>query len=169
MTASPTTGSHQVTRENSMRPPFSRWAFQHIRELHPTRAIYRGDAPATQLERHPRPLDDLSLESDGGERINLRLWQEKAYVDAMLVLHDGAVVYETYLNNQRRHTCHQMFSVTKSWVAVVVLILVERGDIDLGKRVAFYLPELADSAFGDATLQQLMDMSVAVDFDEEYE
>ena len=165
----PSVANIQVTRSNFMQPPFNRWAFQHIRELHPTRRIYRGDGPVTKLERNPLPLHELSIENDRGQKINLQSWQEAAFVDAMLVLRDGIVVYETYLNGQRRDTCHQMFSVTKSWVAVVVLLLAERGRLDLEKRVACYVPELADSAFGDATVQQLMDMTVAVDYDEEYE
>lgn len=159
----------QVTRSNFMQAPFNRWAFQHIRELHPTRGLCRGEGPVTRLRHNPLPLHELSFEFDGGRRTGLQQWQRDAFVDAMLILHEGVVVHETYLNGQHRETCHQMFSVTKSWVAVAVLLMAERGSIDLEKNVARYLPELVDSGFGDATVQQLMDMTVAVDFDEEYE
>jgi hypothetical protein len=158
-----------VTRANFMQAPFNRWAFQHIRELQPTREIYRGDGPVSGLVEAPQPLHQIVFDIADGRRVNLPQWQQEAFVDTMLVMHGGGVVYETYLNDQHRQTRHQMFSVTKSWVAVVVLVMAEQGRIDLDKMVVDYLPELAHSAFGDATVQQLMDMTVAVDYDEEYE
>ena len=158
-----------VTRANFMQAPFNRWAFQHIRELQPTRELYRGDGPVSRLEDNPQALDELLFGVAEGRRISLQHWQEEAFVDAMVVLHQGRVAYEAYLNGQQRETRHQMFSVTKSWVAVAVLIMAEQGRIEMDKKAAHYLPELADSAFGDATVQQLMDMTVAVDYDEEYE
>ena len=46
---------------------------------------------------------------------------------------------------------------------------VASGAIDVGALVAHYLPELADSAFGDATVQQVLDMTASVQFDEAYD
>jgi CubicO group peptidase (beta-lactamase class C family) len=169
MTEFQPSGDKPVTRTNFMQAPFNRWAFQHIRELQPTREIYRGDGPVSRLESIPQVLNELLFDGAEGRQTNLQQWQQQACVDAMLVLHKGSVAYEVYLNGQQPQTRHQMFSVTKSWVVVVVLIMAEQGRIDLNRNVANYLPELANSAFGDATVQQLMDMTVAVDYDEEYE
>ena len=39
----------QVTTGNFMAAPNNRWSFQHIRELHPTREVYRGGGPVAKL------------------------------------------------------------------------------------------------------------------------
>jgi hypothetical protein len=59
-------------------------------------------------------------------------------------------------------------SVTKSVVGILGAMLVAEGTIDPGKRVSAYVPELADSAFGDATVRQVMDMTTALQFSEDY-
>jgi CubicO group peptidase (beta-lactamase class C family) len=40
--------------------------------------------------------------------------------------------------------------------------------VDPGEPVPRYVPELAGSAYGDVTVQQVLDMTVAVDYDENY-
>ena len=52
----------RVTRENWRLYPFSRWAFQHTRELVPSRAIRRSNAPRAL----PESLANLAeLDVDG--------------------------------------------------------------------------------------------------------
>jgi CubicO group peptidase (beta-lactamase class C family) len=50
----------------------------------------------------------------------------------------------------------------------MVAMLAHDGKIDLSKRIDHYLPELKGSGFADATVQQLMDMTVAIEFNEDY-
>jgi CubicO group peptidase (beta-lactamase class C family) len=47
-------------------------------------------------------------------------------------------------------------------------MLVAEGALDPGALVKKYIPELASSGFGDATVTQLLDMTTAIDFDENY-
>ena len=157
-----------VTLDNFMQAPHNRWAFQHIRELHPTRRIYRGDQSSSTLTSNPRDLDSLVF-GVSARTLDLPTWQQEAYADAMVVLHRGELIYEQYFNDQNASTPHQMFSVTKSWVAVAVLSAAHDGVIDLDGEAVGYVPELAGSAFADATVQQLLDMNVGIKFDEEYE
>ena len=83
-----------VTLENFMVPPYNRWSFQHIRELLPTRAVYRGDGPARALDKAPLPLDELKFELYGGQTIDLPTWLEESKTDSFLVLHKGRIVYD---------------------------------------------------------------------------
>ena len=62
-----------------------------------------------------------------------------------------------------------MFSATKSFVATLALQFIEEGTIDPDKTIAAYLPELAGSAFGDATVQQVLDMTTSIRYSEDYE
>lgn len=157
-----------VTLANFMQPPFSSWAFHHMRELVPTAEVYAGSGEPVPLAERPVDLDGLTFELVGGGSTDLANWLEASATDSFLVLHEGDIVYETYRNGMQPHSQHQMFSVTKSFVGTLVLMLIEEGRIDADKPVAGYLPELAASAFGDATVQQVLDMSTSIHFREEY-
>jgi hypothetical protein len=61
-----------------------------------------------------------------------------------------------------------VFSVSKSITAALAGVLVEQGLLDPTKPVAEYIPELADSGYRDASLQQVLDMVVNIDFNEDY-
>jgi CubicO group peptidase (beta-lactamase class C family) len=158
-----------VRRGNFMTAPANRWAFQHIRELQPTREISRGDEPASKLESVPLDLGKVTGTVREGRVISLDQLVEEAHTDAMLVMHKGRIVYERYLNGQTARTQHQMFSATKSFVGTLMLMLIEEGKVDPTQTVASLVPELKDSAFGDATVQQVLDMTTAVDYREIYD
>lgn len=59
-------------------------------------------------------------------------------------------------------------SVTKTFVGTLATILAAEGALDPSKRVAQYVPELAASAFGSATVRQVMDMTTGIKFSENY-
>ena len=165
----PPPADKRVTRRNFMGAPQNRWSLQRIRELQPTREIYRGTGPVAALASEPVALDDLEVEVSGGRRVSVSRWQREAYTHAMLVLHRGVLVYEKYLNDMEPHTQHVMFSVTKSFVGAMLLALIEADRVDPALPVGHYLPELKDSAFGDATVQQVLDMTTAVSYSEVYD
>ena len=85
-----------------------------------------------------------------------------------VVLHGGDVAYEKYFNDQTPGTQHLMFSVTKSFTGTMMLMLMEQGRIDAESLVAEYLPELKNTAFGDATVQQILDMTNSINYVEDY-
>lgn len=158
----------RVSRENFMLPPYNRWAFQHIRELQPTREVSRGRESVAALQVAPVDLADRSYKVSGDREITLDEWLEEAATDSFLVLHKGKVVYERYLNGQRESTQHQMFSATKSFVGTLALMLIDEGLVDPTRAMRSYVPELKGSAFGDATVQQVLDMTTSVAFNEDY-
>ncbi|MBP6699909.1 MAG: serine hydrolase [Halioglobus sp.] len=159
----------RVTRDNFMLYPYSRWAFQNMRELQPTRGIFRGDDPVAPLAADPVDLDALTFTVANGRKVSLGSWLDESVTDSFLVLHKGELVYERYFNGMVRSSQHQMFSVTKSFVGTLVLCLIEEGAIDPAKTIQHYLPELGESAFGEATVQQVLDMTTSIEFSEAYE
>jgi CubicO group peptidase (beta-lactamase class C family) len=84
------------------------------------------------------------------------------------VLHKGTLVYERYFNGMARPSLHQMFSVTKSFIGTLTLCLIDEGTIEPGQQVQQYLPEMRGSAFGEATVQQVLDMTTSIEFSEDY-
>ena len=150
------------------RPPWNRWAFQHIREILPTVEVWRGSGPSRPLPRAERDLDDLPVEDSAGRPVTLAGLLDETYTDGFLVLKDGAVAYERMFNGMSERTLHLSQSMAKSVTATVCGILVGRGLIDPRRPVTDYLPELAETGWAGASLQQVLDMTTGVKFSEEY-
>ena len=158
--------------------PKARWTVCHIRELFPTVAVSRGlDAPLPLVYAPHHEFADLREEIDaltftpmnGGGPMT---WAESLhanYTDGMLILHEGRVVYERYAGCLAETGKHAAMSMTKSTVGLLAEILIAEGQLDDGAPVADYVPELADSAFGTATVRQVMDMTTSLVFDENYD
>ena len=150
--------------------PQSRWSFSHWRELFPTRNVSRGAGPVSALPRGaPAELDGLTFTPLGGDRP--MTWAESLganYTDGIVVLHRGRIVYEKDFPILPADRQHIAFSVTKSFIGTLGAMLVAEGKLDAAATVTKYIPELAESAFGDATVQQVLDMTTALDYSEDY-
>ena len=92
----------------------------------------------------------------------------KTHTDSIVVLHEGKIVYEKYFNGQEPDTPHIQFSITKSLLSLIVNHLIQNEVINPEKRICEYIPELKDSAYGDARILEVLDMTVGIKFNEEY-
>lgn len=90
------------------------------------------------------------------------------YTDGVVVMHRGAIVYERYFGALKPEGQHIAHSVTKSFVGTIAATLITEGKLDPNAKVARYLPELKDSAFGDATVRQVLDMTTGLEYSEVY-
>lgn len=159
---------YRATRENWRIYPFSRWAFQHTRELVPSRAIPPSAQPRVLDFFAPIDLASLAFDDGEGQRITWSQFLERTYADALLVLHNGKIVYEYHANGMTPAKPHMLFSITKSIVGLVTERLIANGEIDPATKVADLLPELAETGFGPATIRHLLDMTDGAAFDEDY-
>jgi len=150
------------------RPPWNRWAFQHIREILPTAEVWRGSGPAKRLPRAERDLDGIAVKSSIQGETTLAGLLDETYTDGFLVLKDGAVAYERTFNGMTERTLHLSQSMAKSVTSSVFGILVGRGLLDPKRLVTDYLPELTATAWQGATLQHVLDMRSGVKFSEDY-
>ena len=168
MSTFPPTAEQVVNDQNRGKYPQLRWTLQHTRELVPTRNIPRGTGVASALPSAEKNLDAYTFDDDKGGKITVADWLKNTYTDAVVVLHKGRVVYERYLNQMRPETPHLLFSVTKSFTGLLAAQLVHEGKIDPNALVTKYVPELAESAWGDMKVREVMDMTGAVRFREVY-
>lgn len=159
----------RVTWENWIHAPFNRWGFQHLAELRPSLVVYGGAGAASPLQAAPMDLDSFRFESISGAEQTLGEHLAAGFTDAFLVLQAGKVVYERYWNGQTPATRHIMFSVTKSFIGLMAETLIHRGILDATAPVLRYVPELAGSAFADATIRHVLDMAVGIDYVEQYD
>ena len=150
--------------------PQTRWSFSNFRQLVPTTQVSRGTGAPQPLPRALRTdLDAVTFVPLGktepmtwGEAFNAN------YTDGVVVLHQGRIVYERYAGALRPDGQHITMSVTKSFFGTLGAMLVAEGKLDEKATVARYVPELKDSAFGDATIRQVLDMRTGLKYSENY-
>ncbi|MGX4726253.1 beta-lactamase family protein [Pseudomonas corrugata] len=160
---------HRVTWHNWMRAPFNQWGFRNLARLRPSIDVQAGAGPVSVLKRAPLALDELHFNSECGLSISVLEHLVASQTDAFLVMQGGTVLFERYFNGQEPQDRHVMFSVTKSLIGTLGEQLVSDGVLDPALPAAHYVPELEGSAYADATVRQLFDMAVGIQYSEVYE
>jgi len=168
MQGRPVPRDNRVTLTNWMTAPFNRWSLQHVAEILPTVTVYRGDGPVVELPSSKHDIGMLRFESATGKNLSISQWLAMSYTDGFIVLQNGQVVYEVYLNNMRPRTAHLSYSISKSVIGILAGILVDAGDLDPARNVEDYVPELQHSGFAGYTVRELLDMLAAIDWNEDY-
>ncbi|MEC5214079.1 CubicO group peptidase (beta-lactamase class C family) [Polaromonas sp. CG_9.5] len=150
--------------------PKLRWTVCNFRELMPSVGVNNGTKGASKLPAALNAsLDQVSFTPLGSDK--KMSWNDAFdvnYTDGVIVLHHGRVVYERYAGCLGPDTLHGAMSVTKSLTGLLGEVLVAEGKLDEKAQVGSLIPELKDSAFGDATVRQVMDMTTALDYSEDY-
>ena len=172
MVGAPPPADRQIRFEDGsyFRFPQWRWSVANFRQLMPTVNVSRGLTPAVPLKTRQRnDIDALTFVPLGREQpITWAQSLQENYTDGIVILHRGELVYERYFGVLKPEGQHGAMSVTKTFVGTLAALLVAEGTLDPGRKVADYVPELAQSAFGSATVRQLMDMTTAIRFSEDY-
>jgi CubicO group peptidase (beta-lactamase class C family) len=150
--------------------PAMRWSVSNFRQLMPTINVSRGLGAPVPLESALRTDIDALTFTPLGAKAPMTWSQslDATYTDGIVVMHRGKIVYERYFGVLKPDGQHAAMSVTKSVIGTLGAMLVVEGQIDAGKRVSDYVPELASSAFGDATVRQVLDMTTGLRYSEDY-
>jgi len=148
--------------------PELRWAWSNIRQLVPTVNVWRGAGPASVLPREEHDIGASASVTMDGRPMTFERMLEETYADGIAVLHRGKLIYERYFGALKPHKPHIAMSVTKSFTGTLAGILVAEGKIDPQAPVTDYVPELKASAFGDARVQEVMDMTTGLEYTEVY-
>lgn len=163
----PPPAAAQVTLANWRQAPFSRWAFHHVREVVPSAAIPRGPR-AWRLPRAVEPVERITFATPGGGETSVAAMLAETHTDGFLVLKHGQIVCERYDHGHGPGAAHIIFSISKSLTGLVAGILADRGSLDVDAPVVRYVPEADASAYGECTVQHLLDMTVSIEFEEDY-
>lgn len=150
--------------------PALRYSVVHMREFLPTINVSRG------LEDAERFSYDIDQNIDTvtflpWNSTTPMTWKESLqanYTDGLLILHRGEIIYEKYFGEMAQDRVHAVMSVSKTFTGTLAAVLVTEGVLDENALVKDYVPELANSAFGDATVREIMDMTSALQFSENY-
>ena len=151
--------------------PKLRWTVCHFRELLPTEQISRGIGMPEPLEYDldETTIDALIFRPMGSQET--MTWKDSLaanYTDGVLILHKGKIVYERFFGCLDEFGKHGIMSMTKSMTGLLAEILVAEGSLDDTQLMRSIVPELAGSAFGNATIRQVMDMTTGLAYSEDY-
>lgn len=169
MTGLPPAAERRVNLANMLLPPYNRWAFQHMGQLCPNLVVAAGNASPSDLGPSQDLLEGFSFTSRGGQQISLQDHLDATFTDGFLVLKQGRVLCERYFNHQRPDTRHIMFSVTKSVTGALAEQLIEQGLLDPDLPALHYVPRFKGTAFEHASVRQVMDMAISIEYQEHYE
>ncbi len=138
----------------------------HLSEVMPT-GIASPNEDYKPLERDIRPeLEDLKTKTGKGE-LTLKEYAVHPHyrLQAMIFIHKGKVVYETYPGMNR--TDRKVWaSSAKTTAGLVMAMLVEEGKVDLRKPVVEYVPSLKGSVWDDVTVGNVVNMATGLDNEE---
>jgi CubicO group peptidase (beta-lactamase class C family) len=155
-----------VSLSNWRTRPYSFWAFRNVGEMVRSARI-KTSAPRTlPAVAESRAL--LSQPAWPGASDCVADLLIRAETDSFLVARDGDILAEWHAPHVDRNDPHLVFSISKSITALVAGILEDEGILDVETRVGELVSEARGSAYEDATVRDLLDMRVSLDFDESY-
>ena len=167
MKGSPPPIEYQVTLDNWRKYPFNSWSFVNVRNLIPTSPIYNNPDKKVILQKQLIDIDDLVIDHKNTS-YKLKEIFKICDTDAFLVMHKGKIKFEFYDKFTRFNTPHIIFSVSKSLTSLLTGILVEKKVININNYISHILPETKGTAYEDATVRNVLDMSIASGFIEDY-
>jgi CubicO group peptidase (beta-lactamase class C family) len=151
-----------------MSPPFNAYYFHNIDKLGFRLDTVRRAGPVLALAPAARPFT-LSY-TVNGKPYTLEEYFYQNHVTGFLILRDTSVLFERYFHGSTAESRFVSQSISKSLVAVLVGIAVDRGLIkSVDDPITRYLPELASSGYKDASVKNVLQMATGVGYSENYQ
>jgi CubicO group peptidase (beta-lactamase class C family) len=152
------------------RFPALRYSVCHMRQFMPTSVVPTTPEKTYSFkERLNDEIDNITFYPQNSKQP--MTWKASLlanYTDGIIILHKGKIVYEEYFGELKPDGLHAAMSVSKTFTGTLGALLVEEGVLDENKTAADYIPELETSAFGDATIREILDMTTGLKYSEDY-
>jgi CubicO group peptidase (beta-lactamase class C family) len=157
----------QQLRRAMLDPEISSLTFRSMDQLFTTRTVARAGAVWT-LPRADRALQFKYTFK--GTTYSSQDFLERTHTNALLVLKDGRIVFETYRNGTDAATRFIGWSMTKSIVSMLIGCAVADGRIkSIDDPIDRYLSELKGGGYSGVTIRQILQMRSGVDYEERYD
>lgn len=139
----------------------SRYTFLNMAEFW-THAVIKKKGKEHNLTEDFRPeISNFKTMSEKGS-LSLQKYLITAPVDAMIIVHNNAIVLEAY-PRMFPDEKHVYMSVTKIFVSTLIAILEDRKQLDASKYIDFYLPELKGTGWEQVSVIDILDMASGID------
>lgn len=121
------------------------------------------------VDRGTGPVSDLPYGAEMALPDGTEAWIDAHDVTGLVVLHQGEIVHESYHLGTAAEDRRISWSIAKSWLSLLLGQLLDEGVIDsLDAPVIDFAPDMARSAYADATLRHALMMRSGIAFDEDY-
>ena len=129
--------------------------------------LVANSGPVFELESAPQELPkDFRFQ---GKRIAISDWISQSDSTALVVLANGKLVYEDYYQGNDGQSQAISWSVGKSFVSTLIGFALADGSIkSLKDPVGDYVPLLKQGGYADVSIQDVLEMSSGIDFNENY-
>jgi CubicO group peptidase (beta-lactamase class C family) len=162
MVGFPPAPDKRVTPDNLFQYPFVRWTLQSTSRFTRTVPMLSERPGASPI---PTALDAPLLSTPltiNGAQHTIADYADRTFTDALVVVKDGNLVAEWYGDGMSASKPHYISSVTKGVTGLLAELLIADGRLNENRLVKAYVPELADTPFGDATVRDVLDVKVNV-------
>ncbi|TIV99209.1 MAG: serine hydrolase, partial [Mesorhizobium sp.] len=146
--------------------PFNRWSFQNVGELVPSAHVAAAPGDEEQAKSLGALLEENISFAGGSETVGSFL--KRSDTDGLTILKGGKLVGDWSAAHMPFGARHIIFSISKSVTAILAGILEGEGVFDPNAPVIEYIPEAKGSAYDDASVRNVLDMTVSLDFEEAY-
>lgn len=104
-----------------------------------------------------------------GEKVSFQEFLDATQTNAFLVIRNGKITYENYLNGKTESTILPSYSVAKTMTALVIGQLVDEGTLNEENTFVSYLPRFkAGTSFDEVTIKDLLDMKSGIGVSDNY-
>jgi CubicO group peptidase (beta-lactamase class C family) len=104
-----------------------------------------------------------------GKKITFDEFLTKTSTNAFLIIRDGKITYESYLNEKKQDTILPSYSVAKTMTSLLIGQLIDEGKIRESDTFVSILPEFkAGTSFDKVTIKDLLDMNSGVGVSDNY-
>lgn len=155
-----------VRLDNWRLRPFSQWSFQNVGELVPSVHVAAAPGGEEQVKSLGALLEEKVTLAGGAETVESFL--KRSDTVGLTILKGGRLVGDWSAPHMAFGQRHIIFSISKSVTAILAGILQGEGVFDPEAPVTEYIPEAKGSAYGDASVRNVLDMTVSLDFEEAY-
>ena len=139
-----------------------------MQSLFPTARLRRSDESTSPLPSELVSIDHVFSSGINGQTYSIPQMLNDTYTDALVILRNGIVIHEHYANGMQADSLHLLNSISKTFLGMLTGILVGEGVIDPEERVTTYIHDFTGTAFDQTTVRQLLDMTAAAKFGENY-
>jgi CubicO group peptidase (beta-lactamase class C family) len=140
--------------------------FRNMDKLFPSQPIRKSAAPRA-WPGVSAPLE-VSYQFENAAR-SMADFLARTFTTGLVVIKDGTIVHEQYRLGETSSSVHTSWSVAKSFVSTLVGMAVDQGAIaSVDDRIEKYIPELSGTAYGAASIKNVLQMSSGVTFYESY-
>lgn len=142
------------------------YEFLHASEIFLTAMIPRSGNVEMFEVAPDATIGTTSYASSAGEMtLDEYLVHPESRAQAMIVVHQGRVLYEQY-PGMRDHDYHFWMSCSKPTTSIVLAQLEAEGALDVRQPVGAYIPELLGTAWEHISVLDVLDMASGLDLEE---